>query len=465
MRARSSFSSSQARDDKKKIFSSLYFGIGKFSLLTNPICRPTINTMSDNKHSSSHKTPTSIKIAGSDGASQQAAEVGPGDPAAAPSEAPQLVDIPAPPTPSQLVVKSKTGPSGHSQIPPTSPTEPSGTGTGSGPPPRGTGIDPAPTGTMSNRGGASVNASPSGKTSPSSKISVGGASSKKTSPSSHHSSKAPYSVTGGSVSPGSATGTHHSGSFKPSHKSTSAKPSPSQIQPTQTQVIDTTPSPSSASAIITAHSISKKSHASTSPAEPPPGEASASMPPASGAADVTASPSASTGVPPSGTVPREVSPDESGPETSPSGPETSPSGSGAETSPGGFSEGGGKRRKKKKLARFRYHKRVTVRTKGNKDPNAIMDKVNYKDHRAGITPSAIEEMDPQELIKRTGMKATKGTHWRVRLRQTERITKNGKTITQTRVAYRDSEGNKKIKTSSTPNCQKCGKKLEDCECQ
>lgn len=118
-----------------------------------------------------------------------------------------------------------------------------------------------------------------------------------------------------------------------------------------------------------------------------------------------------------------------------------------------------------KTQHFRYHKRVTVRTKGKTSPNAIMDKVNYKDHKAGITPSSIEDMDPQELMKRAGIKETKkGTHWRVRLRQTEKITKNGKTITQTKVAYRDSEGNKRIKTSKTPNCEKCGKRLEDCEC-
>jgi hypothetical protein len=122
------------------------------------------------------------------------------------------------------------------------------------------------------------------------------------------------------------------------------------------------------------------------------------------------------------------------------------------------------RKKKKKMAKFRYHKRVTVRTHGKTSPSAVIDKVHKKDHKAGMTASSIGEMDTEDLIKKAGIKNAKKGKWRVHLRQTRRVTKGGKTVTETRVAYRDSEGNKRIKTSSTPDCQKCGKKLELCRC-
>lgn len=119
---------------------------------------------------------------------------------------------------------------------------------------------------------------------------------------------------------------------------------------------------------------------------------------------------------------------------------------------------------KKKVTKFRYHKRITVRTSGKTSPAKVMDKVNQKDHKLNITPSTIGEMDPQELMRRAGIKGTDKTHWRVRLRQTKRLTKDGKTVTQTKVAYRDSEGNKRVKTSTNPFCKHCGEKLEKCKC-
>lgn len=119
---------------------------------------------------------------------------------------------------------------------------------------------------------------------------------------------------------------------------------------------------------------------------------------------------------------------------------------------------------KKKVTKFRYHKRITVRTSGKTSPAKIMDKVNKKDNKVNITPSTIGEMDPQELMRRAGIKGNDKTHWRVRLRQTKRMTKDGKTVTQTKVAYRDSEGNKRVRTSTNPFCKHCGEKLENCRC-
>lgn len=121
--------------------------------------------------------------------------------------------------------------------------------------------------------------------------------------------------------------------------------------------------------------------------------------------------------------------------------------------------------KKKKVTKFRYHKRITVRTKGNQNPTAIMEKVNMKDHNQPLTPSTIGEIDPQELMRRAGIKGTNKTHWRVRLRQTKRLTKNGKTVVQTKVAYRDSEGNKQVESVSGPVCKRCEKKTEECICE
>lgn len=140
-------------------------------------------------------------------------------------------------------------------------------------------------------------------------------------------------------------------------------------------------------------------------------------------------------------------------------PASSP-GAGASSPKGGRPHGKGK----KKVTKFRYHKRITVRTHGKTSPVDIMKKVSKKDHQAGITASTIEDMDPQELMRRAGIKGNNKTHWRVRLRQTKRLTKNGKTVTETKIAYRDSEGNKRIKTSDSPFCKSCNKKLEDCKC-
>lgn len=120
-----------------------------------------------------------------------------------------------------------------------------------------------------------------------------------------------------------------------------------------------------------------------------------------------------------------------------------------------------KRKLSPKATKFRYHKRITVRTSGKTSPDTIMGKVN-KDQP--ITPSTIEDMDSSELMKKAGIKGGAKTHWRVRLRQTKRTTKNGKTTTQTKFAYRDSEGNKRVKVSSKPYCKHCKKKLEDCKC-
>lgn len=101
-------------------------------------------------------------------------------------------------------------------------------------------------------------------------------------------------------------------------------------------------------------------------------------------------------------------------------------------------------------------------THGKTNPSAIMEKVNEKDHKAGIT---VDKLDPEELMRRAGIDGKKGTHWRIRLRQTKRTTKNGKTITETRVAYRDSEGKSQIKTIEGEMCKKCSKKIEECNCE
>lgn len=119
----------------------------------------------------------------------------------------------------------------------------------------------------------------------------------------------------------------------------------------------------------------------------------------------------------------------------------------------------------KKVTKFRYHKRITVRTKGKTNPSAVMAKVTQKDHNTGITMSTIDNLDPSEIMKRVGIPPNKKAHWRVRMRQTKRVTKGGKTTTETKVAYRDSEGNKRIKSSSNPFCKNCGKKLEECSCE
>lgn len=121
-------------------------------------------------------------------------------------------------------------------------------------------------------------------------------------------------------------------------------------------------------------------------------------------------------------------------------------------------------KKKKKVTKFRYHKRITVRTHGKTSPSTIMDKVNKKNQSEALTPSTLGDIDPQELMQRAGIKGNDKARWRVRLRQTKRLTKDGKTVTQTKVAYRDSEGNKRVKTVPGTECKKCGKKIDDCKC-
>lgn len=168
-----------------------------------------------------------------------------------------------------------------------------------------------------------------------------------------------------------------------------------------------------------------------------------------------------------------VSPDASEASQSPATPDSGaseqqePTESGGETSAATQSphikmEGGRKKKKGKKTTKFRYHKRVSVKAHGKTDPAVIMDKVNEKDHKAGIT---VDKLDPQELMRRAGIEGKEGTHWRIRLRQTKRTTKNGKTVTETRVAYRDSEGKSSVKTIEGDACKKCCKKMEECECE
>lgn len=118
--------------------------------------------------------------------------------------------------------------------------------------------------------------------------------------------------------------------------------------------------------------------------------------------------------------------------------------------------------KHKKVTRFRYHKRISVSTKGKQNPAAIMEQVNEKDAKAGIS---VDKLNPQELMKKAGIDGKEGTHWRIRMRQTKRTkTKDGKTITQTKVAYRDSEGHNSIKTVDGEMCKKCNRKVDDCQC-
>lgn len=342
---------------------------------------------------SKSKTPTAtIKIAGTNGSGRSpTADVGPGDPAAAPSEAPELVEVPAAPTPSELVVKSvSTGPAT------TSPSR-SNVGTQTGASVSG-GSEKAPH--FSNKlPDIGAEAQASGAPTEGGSANVAGIS-----------QYAGNSQLGG---PASKSSSRHSGTGNMSNKLNSGSGSKMAASP---------------SAFVATKSTKSHTGTVTSPGaiSPSPSEQEGESPRASSAS--------STG-----------------------SHAKSPRGS-AKTSPAG------KGSHDKKVTKFRYHRRVTVHTTGKVSPKGILEKV---------TPSTLEDMNPEELIKKAGIKPNNDTHWRIRLRQTKRLTKGGKTTTQTRVAYRDSEGNANSKRegpdssaggSSSGRCKKCGKKSEDCKC-
>lgn len=396
------------------------------------------------QHDSSKQT-TTIKIAAKDPSQRQTdggADPGPGDPAAAPSMAPQLVDIPDPPTSSQLVVKSTSKPDAtnasslkeaskhssvhNSQLGPAA-SNPSGRENTSSRPLSG----PSAGGSKSQSAGAPI------FTSGPNKSGISGPKSGTGGPKSGISGPKSGGVSGpksaGASGPKSGTGAPMSAGA--SEAATGAEPSGGSSKPVSAGRPLSAGKPVSAGGAQ--HEEEEEGEGEVEQPETPTGAASSpgvsglrgsSQPSTSGAAGV------------------------SGKRSSPSGASSTGL---ASSKPGD---------KKKKVTRFRYHKRITVHTTGKTSPKTIMDKVNKKDHNAGITPSTIGELDPQELMKRAGIKGTNKTHWRVRLRQTKRLIKDGKTTTQTKVAYRDSQGNKRVRTSLSPNCSKCGKKLEECKC-
>lgn len=438
------------------------------------------------------KTPTTtIKLAAKEASLRNsaggAADPGPGDPSAAPSEAPQLIDLPNPPTPSELVVKSvssKKSATGHSGGPSGSTGhKPSGgyqsamgasksksklEGSVAGPAASNPSIGREPTSskplTGPTGGGSGI-----GNDGPS----VDGA--KSTGGGSHHSG----SVAGSK--PKSTTG-----SMASSHKSgTGAKPS-SASSPASAK----SPSQAGGSSAPNTASTAMQADSGAVHDEDEEGEGEVEQPETPGPASPAASGASGAATGPAGglrgtsesSAGKAVSPQASTSASKKSSGASSPAPSSPAASTSSMKSSGGKKsslmpsgmesssgaplgKDGKKVTKFRYHKRITVRTSGKTSPSAIMDKVNQKDHKAGITPSTIEDMDPQELMRRAGIKGTNKTHWRVRLRQTKRLTKNGKTVTQTKVAYRDSEGNKRVKTSSSPFCKTCGKKLEECKCE
>lgn len=394
------------------------------------------------------KTPTTIKLAAKE-ASQRAssADPGPGDPLAAPSVAPQVIDLPEPPTPSQLVVPGSNAEASAMSAQMTAKSV------------------PAPIAAMSGGGGGGVSSrhSVGAAREPTSSRPLSGPTQKFSTVENSQSHKSartvmtsqlPTSASNGQNSAGLSAGATSgmpasvgASSAAPSEQSASATASPTasaamradsgaerdeeEVADGETESPDGSVSPAaSASPTGTSAGMSRKSSRKDSQAEP---SASASTQP--DAQSRSASPSADASAMPSTSASHK----------------------------GGLMSTSRHGKKGKKVTKFRYHKRVTVRTTGKTSPAAIMDKVNKKDHKAGITPSAIEEMEPEELMRRAGIKGNK-KHWRVRLRQTKRVTKGGKTVMQTRVAYRDSEGNKRIKTSATPFCETCGEKLEDCKC-
>lgn len=439
------------------------------------------------------KTPTTIKLAAKEASQRNpaaGADPGPGDPSAAPSEAPQVIDLPDPPTPSELVVKSdnsrkSTGhatagseeqkPSaGYKSAMGTSKSKSKVEGSVAGPAasqPSAGGSAREPTSSRPLTGPTDGSGTPSSvQSSGSHHSSVAGSHH-----SSHHSVGATSSPagTGSMGAPKSGTGSQVTAgrSASPSQQGSSAQPNTAStaMQADSGAVHDedeegegeveqpetpggTTTSPGPSGAQTTAGGSRGASQADgLSTASP---QASASAKPKSAGSSPASSPASA--------MPSTASSMKAGSSvSSKKGSSLMPSGMGmstTSTSPHGKKDG-------KKVTKFRYHKRITVRTSGKTSPSTIMDKVNQKDHKAGITPSTIEDMDPQELMRRAGIKGTNKTHWRVRLRQTKRLTKNGKTVTQTKVAYRDSEGNKRIKTSSSPYCKTCGKKLEECKCE
>lgn len=330
--------------------------------------------MSQNEQGSSKsKLPTAaIKIAATDGSKsgnngQPTPDVGPGDPAAAPSVAPELVDVPDPPTASQLVVKS-TSPSSVSRD--RSAKEVSGT----------------PMGPSASVGyGAGVSSGYQTKTSTGSKAKAKVGSGSGPKPDSGPESGGSAESAGSGPEPGPES--QESGSRSVSNVTSGVPPS------------DFAPSAAS--------SVSPK----------PVSSKPASSKPAS------SKPASSKHVSPKRESPKHSSPNQDN----------------------------------NKVTKFRYHRRVTVHTTGKVNPDGILDKV---------TPQNLEDLNPEELMKKTGIKANNQTHWRIRLRQTKRLTKGGKTTTQTKVAYRDSDGNirKEGGSNSERFCKRCEKKLEECKC-
>lgn len=321
--------------------------------------------MSQNESSNKPELPT-IKIASTTNGSVSrppsanpagpppTAEVGPGDPAAAPSMAPELVDIPDPPTASELVVKS-------SAAPPSASAKSSGATGGSG---------------NFNATGASGNAS-----NPSASTAFGASEANHVDPSTQ-------GVSGPSGTLGPQASNYASTGVSRSPASVGAPGSPA------TSVSRNTGSPGSMG---------------------------------SGAS---------------------------------SGRSPSPSQYESKKSTAHHHNHHHKKSPGEKVTKFRYHRRVTVHTTGKVNPSGILEKVKT-------------DINPEELLKKTGMKTDAHTHWRMRMRQTKRLTKGGKTTAQTKVTYRDSEGHVKKEggsgfdqssARSSRTCQRCDKKLEDCQC-
>jgi len=443
------------------------------------------------------KTPTTIKIAAKDVSQRNSgggADPGPGDPSAAPSVAPQLVDIPDPPTPSQLIVRSVKDTSTLATINETNAPKSMSTGSQSGGKQPGSksasmqgskalpmasnlsggaAREPTSSKPLTGPSGANAESNAAGSHGAAGPKSVsglpktgadGGSGGSQGGGQANAGSGAPKSSAGSAGMGGAPKSTTGStgGGMSGGPKSGTPKSSTSMgAQPGRGAEANSAPTQTASTAMqadsgavhdedeVGEGELEHADDASQSPSASPmsvkahPANEPASSKPASIEAKDESQAS--------------VSPASSG--KSGKGEKSAPSMSNSDVSRGSKSD-----KKKKKITKFRYHKRITVRTSGKTSPAAIMEKVNKKDHKVGITPSTIEDMDPQELMRRAGIKGNKQTHWRVRLRQTKRLTKNGKTTTQTKVAYRDSEGNKRIKTSTSPYCKSCGKKLEECKC-
>lgn len=494
----------------------------------------------------SGKTPTAIKIAAKEASQRNSgsgADPGPGDPSAAPSVAPQLVDIPPAPTASELVVKSVSqapagtsrgghslssavgaakssaittlyeGRSGSRASGPKSIIMASLSGKKSGASIQGSQMGPA----ASNPSIAAAREPTSSRplTGPSDALSKVGSVQRSRSPSgagaSVQKSSPNRSSTGGGLSTGSVSGAASSSPASSSrnkssaNKSSAAGAEASSTSKSSTSRASVAAGERSNSAVSSLKSTANKSAAS--PGEKPSSTASSAMQADSGAIHDEDE---------EGEGELEIPEGESSPVAASSSPKSSGSrssqqvqkslsaksgGSNMDMSPASSAGGKGKMstrtggsvgkpaslvvspsasqaeksksspasadpsKSNKNVTKFRYHKRIVVRTSGKTSPSTIMSKVNKKNHQQSITPSTIDDIDPQELLKRAGIKnPTNQTHWRVRLRQTKRTTKNGQTTTQTKVAYRDSEGNKHVRTSSNPFCKNCNKKLEECKC-